>query len=141
VIRAAVLLGLATGVLLCPAFAGAEHEVYYRYVVLGFVKDAHARPVMHTSIEVVRDKTGFSYLGDTDSEGFYVLVVRLGDESVGEALTLKVGGASTQVIARFDAADHLAARGTRIDLEGAHFVERAASFPSTLARFLETPAR
>src|SRR2546425_12304797 len=70
---------------------GAEHEVYYRYVVLGFVKDATGKPVAGRAIEVVRDKTGFSYLARTDARGLYVAVTRLGDESAGETLTVRVG--------------------------------------------------
>jgi hypothetical protein len=139
VIRAAVLI-----LALIPAFwepARAEHEVYYRYVVLGYVKDAKGTPVASTHVELVRDKTEFSYLNETDAEGFFVLVARLGDESVGETLTLKIGEASARLIARFDPTNHTDARGTRVDLEGALFVERATWFPSTLARFLEAPAR
>jgi hypothetical protein len=139
VIRAGVLLAALTLVL--PQAAQAEHEVYYRYVVLGYVKDARGTPVARAHVELVRDKTTFSYLDDTDAQGFFVLVARLGDESVGETLTLKVGATSMRIIARFDAANHTEARGTRVDLEGARFVERAGSFPSTLARFLESPTR
>ena len=139
--RAAVLLALVMVALLSPASARAEHEVYYRYVVLGYVTDVQGKPVVHEGIELVRDKTRFSYLADSDVEGFFVLVARLGDESVGETLTLRIGRTSTQLTARFDATNHIEVRGTRVDLEGARFVERAASFPSTLARFLEAPAR
>ena len=140
-IRAAALLGLLLAIVLPSLPARAEHEVYYRYVVLGYVKDAHGKPVARQDIELVRNKTGFSYLASTDGEGFFVLVARLGDESAGEMLTLRIGRTSTQVTARFDAANHTEARGTRVDLEGARFVERTTAFSSTLARFLEAPAR
>jgi len=139
VVRTALLLSvLAFGV---PRPAGAEHEVYYRYVVLGYVKDAKGKPAPARTVELVRDKTGFSYLADTDAQGFFVLVARLGDESVGERLTLKVGGTRTGIMARFDPANHEDARGTRVDLQGARFVERSSWFPSTLARFLGSPPR
>ena len=138
-IRAACLLLVV--IVLLATVAGAEHEVYYRYVVLGFAKDARGKPATGKAVEVIRDKTGFSYLGETDAQGFFVLLVRLGDESVGESLTLKVGTGQTRLVARFDPANHADARGTRVDLEGARFVERSAWFPSTLARYLETPAR
>jgi hypothetical protein len=121
--------------------ARAEHEVYFRYVVLGYVKDARGAPVAGAHVRLVRDKTTFSYLAETDAQGFYVVVARLGDESAGEALTLNVGEVTLRIVARFDAGNHTDARGTRVDLEGGRFVERAASFPSTLARFLEAPAR
>ncbi len=138
-IRAAFLLSLLA--LCLPRPARAEHEVYYRYVVLGYVKDAKGNPAPGKTVELVRDRTGFSYLADTDAQGFFVLVARLGDESAGERLTLKVGPTRTRITARFDPANHVDARGTRVDLEGARFVERSAWFPSTLARFLGAPAR
>jgi len=126
---------LAMIVLLASSQAGAEHEVYYRYVVLGFVKDAAGKPVARSAIEVVRDKTGFSYLAETDDRGLYVAVTRLGDESAGETLTVKVGTLVRKVTATFDAANHVDERGTRLDLDGSTFVERPASFRSTFTRF------
>ncbi|PYN97453.1 MAG: hypothetical protein DMD89_16175 [Candidatus Rokuibacteriota bacterium] len=132
----AVAFVLAMSALLASSPVGAEHEVYYRYVVLGFVKDATGRPVAGRAIEVVRDKTGFSYLAQTDARGLYVAVTRLGDESAGETLTVRVGTLVRKVTATFDAANHAEDRGTRLDLEGATFVERPAWFHSTLTRFL-----
>ena len=138
-IRAAVVALVLVFLLARPAVA--EHEVYYRYVVLGYVNDTTGAPAGHRQVELVRDKTGFSYLGDTDARGFFVLVARLGDESAGEPLTLRVGGATTRITARFDPADHEHPRGTRVDVEGTRFVERASSFASTLAGFLGTSAQ
>ena len=120
--------------------ARAEHEVYYRYVVLGYVEAAGGGPLHDQRVEVVRDKTGFSYLGETDNDGLFVVVTRLGDESLGETLTLRVGARSTRLVARFDPTNHVDERGTRIDLVGDRFVERAAQFRATLARFLASPA-
>src|SRR5881397_1395956 len=122
---------LAMIVLAAWSRAGAEHEVYYRYVVLGFVKDAAGKPVTGRAIEVVRDKTGFSYLAETDARGLYVAVTRLGDESAGETLTVRVGTLVRKVTATFDAANHAEDRGTQLDLDGSTFVERPASFHST----------
>jgi hypothetical protein len=127
---------LALAWLLAAAPAGAEHEVYYRYVVLGYVKDARGRPLAGRQLELIRDKTGFSYLAETDAKGFYMLIARLGDESAGERLTLRLGGASLKLMARFDAANHTDDRGTRVDLEGTKFVERTAWFSSTLTQAL-----
>jgi hypothetical protein len=132
VTRALVLL-----VLLLPAVpAAADHEVFYRYVVLGYVKDARGKPLAGRDVELVRDKTGFSYVVDTDDKGFFVIVVRIGDEGLGESLTLRAGGASTRLTARFDPANHTDERGTRIDLEGPRWIERSAWFRSTLANFM-----
>jgi hypothetical protein len=132
----AAALALAVMVLLASSPVGAEHEVFYRYVVLGFVKDMRGQPVKGRTIEVVRDKTGFAYLAETDDRGLYAAVARLGDESAGETLTVKVGTLTRKVTATFDAANHQDDRGTRLDLEGAKFVERPAWFRSTLTRFL-----
>ncbi len=138
--RAAALV-LALVWLVAPRPAGAEHEVYYRYVVLGFVKDARGTPVAGKQLELMRDKTRFSYLGETDDTGFYLIIARLGDESADESLTLRFGQASTTLTARFDAANHTDDRGTRVDVDGGRFVERAAWFRSTLTQALGTSKR
>ena len=96
---------------------------------------AMAPPIM------IRDKTGFSYLGETDAAGLFVIVARLGDESAGEGLTLRLGDARTRLTARFDPANHSDERGTRVDFEGARVVERRTWFRSTLANFLSTTRR
>lgn len=127
----AFLLMLAT-----PSASLAEHEVYYRYTVLGYVGDESGRLRPKVEVEVVREKTGFSYLGVTDDTGLYVIVTRLGDESLGERLRLRAGAQSMIVTARFDPADHTRERGTRVDFIGNTRVERPTAFSSTLARFL-----
>jgi hypothetical protein len=119
----------------------AEHDIHYRYIVLGYVQDARGQAPKPTPVELVRDKTGFSYLGETDAHGFFLIIARLGDESVGEPLTLRVGRAATTITARFDPADHAAHRGTRVDVQGDRFQERPAFFAPTLARFLATEIR
>ena len=126
----------ATPVAFLATPVSAEHTVYYRYVVLGFVKDAKGKPLPERAVDVVRDKTGLAYHARTDEGGLFVVVVRLGDESAGETLTVRSGGATTTVTARFDPANHVADRGTRVDLDGARFVERTAAFQPTLARFV-----
>ena len=127
--------------LLAAAPAAGEHEVWYRYTVLGYVKDARGQPRAGQRVELVRDRTRFSYLGDTDADGFYVLVARLGDESTGEALTLRVGAAAARLTASFDPTNHTDERGTRVDIDGARVVERAAAFRSTLANFVGASRR
>jgi hypothetical protein len=116
--------------------AAAEHEVFYRYTVLGYVKDAAGRPAAGQTVELIRDKTGFSYLAETDEQGLFVIVARLGDESAGERLTLRASGLTLSLVARFDVANHADERGTRVDLEGRRFVERAAWFRSTLVNLV-----
>jgi hypothetical protein len=88
-------------------------------------------------VKIVRDKTGFAYLAETDTAGLYVLVLRLGDESAGERLTVHAGTASGRVTVQFDPANRTDERGTRLDLDHTRFVERTAWFPSTLALFLK----
>jgi len=128
-------------VLLVGAFAAAEHEIYYRFTVLGYVKDAHGKPVVDATVEVTRDKTGFSYLGETDTEGFYVVRARLGDESRGELLTVRQGASVRRVAVAFDPANQTDERGTRVDFEGARVVEHAASFRSTLMNVIGATSR
>ena len=139
--RVAVALAAFLSVVAIAEAAWAEHEVYYRYTVLGYVKDARGRPVRGREVKVVRDKTGFSYLGETDATGLYVIVVRLGDESLGERLTARSGALTTKVTVHFDVGNRADERGTRVDLVAGHFVERAAWFPSTLKLFLGVAKR
>jgi len=81
---------------------------------------------------IIGDKTGYAYLGATDAQGFFIIIAQLGDESAGEPLTLAFGQAVARLRATFDPANHRDDRGTRIDLEGATFVERSALFRATL---------
>ncbi len=135
--RAPWLLGLLA--VIVATTATAEHQIFYRYTVLGYVKDAAGKPRTGQSVELIRDKTGFSYLGDTDTAGLFVLVARLGDESAGESLTLRVGSTRARVVASFDPANHTEERGTRVDLEGTRVLERPAWFRSTLTHLLGAP--
>lgn len=121
--------------------AAAEHEIYYRFTVLGYVMDGHGKPVADAKIEVVRDKTGFTYLGETDREGLYVVLTRLGDESRGEALTVRQGARERRVTVAFDPANHTDERGTRVDFEGARAIERAGSFRATLLSVVGASSR
>lgn len=122
--------------LVVPDASLAEHEVYYRYTVLGYVKDAAGKLQPRVGIELVREKTGFSYLGETDDTGLYVIVARLGDESVGEKLRLRAPGQSVTITARFDPVNHVRERGTRVDFVGGKHVETPMAFAATLQRFL-----
>jgi hypothetical protein len=133
------LIWLTFVAILVAVPAAAEHELFYRYTVLGFVKDKEGRPLGGQSVELVRDKTGFSYLAETDVTGLFVIVARLGDESAGERLTLSVGGLRLGFVARFDPANHTDERGTRVDAEGGRLLERATWFRSTLTRLLTEP--
>ena len=116
--------------------ARAEHQVSYRYVVLGYVTDAENRGRRGVRVELRREKTGFSYLGETDTDGFYVIVARLGDESAGERLHLRADGQATTLTARFDPADHTTERGTRVDFTARKPVESPTAFAVTLKRYL-----
>jgi hypothetical protein len=133
---------LVTGLLsVLAAAADAEHEVFYRYIVLGYVKDPGGVPMSGVQLELIRNKTGFSYLGHTGPDGFFLIVARLGDESMGERLTLRMGQVTTVITARFDPTNHADHRGTRVDVQGRTFQESAASFKTTLAHFLGAPSR
>ena len=137
--RIGLLLSLLLATMAAPA--AAEHEVYYRYTVLGYVKDAAGKPRASQTVELIRDKTGFSYLGRTDDTGFFLIVARLGDEGVGESLTLRTGATTTRLVAIFDPANHIEHRGARVDLEGTRFVEQRARFQATLLDALGAATR
>jgi hypothetical protein len=116
--------------------ARAEHQVSYRYVVLGYVTDAQNRGRPGVRVELRREKTGFSYLGETDAQGFYLIVARLGDESLGETLELRAANQAMTLTARFDPADHATERGTRVDFTARQPVESPTAFAVTLKRYL-----
>jgi hypothetical protein len=116
--------------------ASAEHEVSSRYTVLGYVTDARGRPLDDQRVELIRRRTGLSYVSKTDEQGLYIIVARLGDESVGEALIVKIGRAATTVTARFEPANRTDERGTRVDGVSGKLVERRVWFPSTLRKVL-----
>ena len=137
----ALLVKRVVFLLLLATPAAGEHEVFYRFTVLGYVKDAAGQPRAGVTVELVRDKTGFSYLAETDSAGLFVLVARLGDESAGERLTLRHGPVQAALTARFDPANHTDERGTRVDIHGPRVVEHPAWFRSTLANLLATTGR
>lgn len=116
--------------------AGAEHEIYYRYTVLGYVQDGAGRPRVGASVQLIREKTGLAYRVTSDGAGLYVLVARLGDESAGERLHVRVDAQEVVITARFDPADHARERGTRVDFVRGRPVELAADFHATLRRVL-----
>jgi len=122
--------------LIAASEAYPEHEVHYRYTVLGYLKDAKGKPRAGVPVELVREKTGFSYLGESDRAGLYVIVARLGDESVGERLALRAGDQSASITVRFDPQNRTQERGTRIDFVGSKTMERPTWFLATLKRFV-----
>src|SRR5205814_10724811 len=94
-----------------------------------------------TLFRSVRDRTGFSYLGATDARGLFVVLTRLGDESVGEALTVRQGTTERRIAVAFDPTNHADERGTRVHFEGARAVEHAAWFRSTLLNVVGVTTR
>ena len=111
-------------------------QVSYRYVVLGYVTGADNRGRPGVRVELRREKTGFSYLGETDADGFYLIVARLGDESAGEILQLRAESQAMILTVRFDPADHATERGTRVDFTARRPVESPTAFAGTLKRYL-----
>ena len=135
---AGALIAAALPARLVPpvGMARAEHQVSYRYVVLGYVTDAENRGRRGVRVELQREKTGFSYLGETDADGFYVIVARLGDESAGETLRLRAESQAMSLTVRFDPDDHATERGTRVDFFARRPVETPTAFAGTLKRYL-----
>src|SRR5262249_44611624 len=87
----------STSLIAAPALA--EHEQQYRYTVVGYVKDAAGKPRAGQSMEVIRQKTGFAYVGETDATGLYVIINRLADQSRDERLLLRAGPARLLIAA------------------------------------------
>jgi uncharacterized protein YeaO (DUF488 family) len=133
-LRAALWAIVAMGLVAAPALA--EHEVQFRYTVVGYVKDASGKPRKGVALEVTRQKTGLSYPGETDGLGLYVIVTRMADESRGEGMLVRAGPGSLRITAQFDPANHAAERGTRVDFTGVNATERPELFAPTLKQFL-----
>ena len=129
-----VVFAVALGLVTVPA--RAEHEPQYRYTVLGYVKDAAGKPRQGVGLEVVRQKTGFAYVGETDASGLYVIVTRLADENRNDRLLVRAGPTSLMIAARFEPVDHSTERGTQVDFTGSRVTERPELFAVTLKRFL-----
>ena len=82
--------------------AGATHLPDHRFLVLGFVTDADGRPVAGARVVVTRLKTGLEYPTTTERDGFYLVVLHLHDENLGEALGVDAKGVKGEVRARFE---------------------------------------
>lgn len=117
--------------------AEATHDVTHRYVVLGYVRDAARGTVAGGSVEVVREKTGFSYLAETGTDGFYVVVVHLHDEDLLDILRVTAGRAAIRIEARFNPLNSWTQRGTRVDFTGSSAVERQEAFAETVTDYLK----
>jgi len=128
-------LGLLTPAAWAPP-AQAEHEVQFRYTVLGYVKDAAGKPRKGVALDVTRQKTGLSYPGETDASGLYVIVTRLANDSLGERLLVRAGPQSLWITAQFYPTDHAVERGTQVDFTGGKVAERHELFLATLKQFL-----
>lgn len=111
-------------------------RVDHRYVVLGYVRDEGGRPLLGNRVRVERLKTGLSYRAETDAWGFYLVVVHLHDEDVGDLLQITVGRATVRIRARFDPGDARTPRGTQIDFRDGRAQERPEMFVETLPDYL-----
>ena len=134
--KCAAYLAFLVLVGIVPARSNAAHTVFFRYTVLGYVKEASGKARPGVPVRVTRQKTGLAYEGETDPTGLYVVVTRLGDESLGESLQLRAADHAVTIVARFDPSDHRRERGTRVDFEGSTTVETPGAFAATLDRFL-----
>lgn len=123
--------------LLVASAVEAIHEVDHRYVVLGYVRDEAGAVVVGSPVEVVREKTGSSARAETDEEGFYLAIVHLHNEDLGDTLRVAAGAGTIEIQARFDPRDVTTHRGTRVDFRGRRAVERQEMFLETLRAFLE----
>ena len=116
--------------------AGATHLPDHRFLVLGYVTDADGRPVAGARVVVTRLKTGLEYPTTTERDGFYLVVLHLHDENLGEALGVDAKGVKGEVRARFEVSDKKVERGTRVDVRDRRLVENRSAFAETLRAYL-----
>lgn len=130
-------LGLAAAALLSlPAETSATHTVDHRYVVLGYVRDPAGRPIPGAAVRVVREKSGLAHDGETDVDGFYLVIVHLHDKDLLDPLVITAGPRALRVQARFDPLNARSHRGTRVDFIGGEGWERQEDFAHTLDGYL-----
>lgn len=103
----------------------------------GYVRDGARRPISGNAVEVVREKTGLSYLADTDADGFYVVVAHFHDEDLLDVLRVTAGRVTIRIEARFNPLNAQSPRGTRVDFTGPSAVERQEMFAETVTRLSE----
>ena len=118
------------------ATSAAEHEPDHRYLVIGYVQDGSGNPAGRVEVRAIREKTGMEQRVRTDPDGFYLLVVHLHSEDLGDAIGVSANGTSLRVTAEFDPRDVTSHRGTRVDFSGGEARERAELFSETLRRYL-----
>ncbi len=118
------------------ATSSAEHEPDHRYVIIGYVQDGAGNPAGRVEVRAIREKTGMEQRARTDRDGFYLLVVHLHSEDLGDSLSVSANGTSLRVTAEFDPRDVTSHRGTRVDFSGREARERAELFPETLRLYL-----
>jgi hypothetical protein len=114
----------------------ATHLPDHRFLVLGFVTDGDGRPVSGARVVVTRLKTGLEHPTTTERDGFYLVVLHLHDENLGEQLGLDAKGAKGAVRVRFDPHDKKVERGTRVDVRADRVVENRPAFAETLRAYL-----
>ncbi len=124
-----VILGFA-------ATSAAEHEPDHRYLVIGYVRDDTGNPARRVEVRATREKTGMEQRARTDQDGFYLLVVHLHSEDLGDSLSVSANGTALRITAQFDPRDLVNHRGTRVDFSGNEARERADLFPETLRLYL-----
>jgi hypothetical protein len=134
--RPAVLLCALAALVAAPVAAGATHLPDHRFLVLGYVTDADGRPVAGARVVVTRLRTGLEYPTKTERDGFYLVVLHLHDENLGEALGIDAKGIKGEVRARFDVTDKKVERGTRVDVRNGRLVENRSAFAETLRAYL-----
>ena len=127
---------LLTLVLALVLPASATHLPDHRFLVLGFVTDGDGRPVAGARVVVTRLKTGLEHPTTTERDGFYLVVLHLHDENLGEQLGLDAKGVKGAVRARFDPHDKKVERGTRVDVRADRVVENRQAFAETLRAYL-----
>lgn len=131
------LMVFGPGLLASAGPGEGTHEVDHRYLVIGFLQDERGQPLRRAPVRATRESTGLSYETATEDDGFYLLVIHLHDDDVGDAVGVTAAGATVRVQARFAPWDARRHRGTRIDFQRGQGAERQELFVQTLADYLK----
>src|SRR3972149_4776428 len=120
----ALLLG---GVLSKPVMA--THEADHRFIVYGYVRDDHGRPMVGEKVIVVDTRVDEGMTTFTDRDGYYEALLHLHNTDLGDEVVVMVKEQRKSIRAPFDPDDKHTERKPQVDFGSA----AVAGEPSTPA--------